>query len=50
MTDFDESLREYWAEKALERRTFEKDGRTFVESIYPSSNHKYKGWFYNHED
>ena len=48
MTDFDESLREYWADKSLERRTSIKEGRTYVESIKP--HHDYKGWFFNHED
>ena len=48
MTDFDESLRDYWNDKSLERRTFNKDGRTFVESKNP--NHDYKGWFFNYED
>ena len=48
MTDFDESLREYWADKSLERRTSIKGGRTYVESIKP--HHDYKGWFFNHED
>ena len=48
MTDFDESLREYWADKSLERRTSIKEGRTYVESI--KTHHDYKGWFFNHED
>ena len=48
MTNFDESLRDYWNDKSLERRTFDKDGRTFVESTKPY--HDYKGWFFNHED
>jgi len=50
MNDFDDTLRAYWADKGLERRTFTKNGQVFVESICPLSNHKYKGWFYKHED
>jgi len=48
MTNFDESLRDYWNDKSLERRTFDKGGRTFVESKTP--HHDYKGWFFNYED
>ena len=48
MTNFDESLRDYWNDKSLERRTFDKGGRTFVESKNP--HHDYKGWFFNYED
>jgi hypothetical protein len=43
-----EAIRNYWEELALERRTFTKGGRTYVESIKP--HHDYKGWFFNHED
>ncbi len=50
MNDFDDTLRAYWADRGLERRTFTKNGQVFVESICPLSNHKYKGWFYNRED
>ena len=50
MNDFDDTLRAYWADKGLERRTFTKNGQVFVKSICPLSNHKYKGWFYKNED
>ena len=50
MNEFDDTLRAYWADKGLKRRTFTKKGHTFVESLCPLSNHKYKGWFYNRED
>ena len=43
-----EAIRNYWEELALERRTFTKGGRTYVDSLNP--HHDYKGWFYNHED
>ena len=48
MNMFDDALREYWTEQSLERRTFKKDGRTYVDSLNP--HHDYKGWFYNYED
>ena len=43
-----EAIRNYWEEVSLERRTFTKGGRTYVESIKP--HHDYKGWFFNMYD
>ena len=43
-----DAIRNYWEEQSLERRTFKKGGRTYVDSLNP--HHDYKGWFYNMYD